>query len=298
VCDHLVLFRCRGVRQAARDRTQQVDCRKPAALGDLAVQHDMAIKHAAQDVGHRLIHVGARNQNAEHGSDVAGTFRPGARALGQRSNHVRHGRRIAAQTSRFACRQSHLAMGFGKTGYRIGQQQHVAASIPEVLGHRHRGPGGTPANQRRLIGGGGDHDRARHALGAEHPFGELTQLPAAFADQCDNHDVGMDAACEPGEQHRLADAGAGEQAESLTPHQRQQCVERRQPGIEPLPHRLAPRCWRGRCPQGPWLRAARQRSSVKRSAEGIDDASDPAAMWIHVIVADQLHPITYGGPFG
>ena len=57
--------------------------------------------------------------------------------------------------------------------------------------------------------------RAGQALGAEVALDELAHLAAALADQGDHVDVGLGVARDHAEQRRLADAGAGEDAEAL-----------------------------------------------------------------------------------
>ena len=146
--DELVLRDARRGRQRPRDRAQHVHRREPSPFGDGPVQHDMPVQHAAQDVGNRLLHIGTGDQHAEDAGDVAGPLRAGASTFGQRHDQMRGRGRKAAIAGRLASGQRDLAMRLGKAGDRIGQEQHVAAGVAEMLGHRHRGPGAAPPHQR------------------------------------------------------------------------------------------------------------------------------------------------------
>ena len=70
------------------------------------------------------------------------------------------------------------------------------------------------------------HDRARQALGAEVAVDELEHLAAALADEADHVDLVGGRAGDHAQQRRLADAGAGEDAEALAAPARDQRVER------------------------------------------------------------------------
>ena len=84
----------------------------------------------------------------------------------------------------------------------------------------------TDAHQRGLVGGGDDDDRAGDALGPEVALDELAHLAATLADEADHVDVGRRRAGDHAQQRRLADAGAGEDAEALAAAARHQRVQR------------------------------------------------------------------------
>ena len=80
-------------------------------------------------------------------------------------------------------------------------------------------------HERRVIGGSGDHDRARAVLGAEDALDEFLHFAAALADQSDDDHVRARVAGHHAEQHALADAAAGEQTDTLTAADGQQRVD-------------------------------------------------------------------------
>ena len=84
-----------------------------------------------------------------------------------------------------------------------------------MLGHGHGGIGGLAAHQRRRIRGGDDDDRPRQPCRAQIVLEEFPHLAPALADQGEHGDVARGVAGQHGQQHRLADAGTGEQAEPL-----------------------------------------------------------------------------------
>ena len=124
-------------------------------------------------------------------------------------------RRVAARGGRLADREADLALGHREAGDRVHHQHHVAALVAEVLRDGGRGEGGLQAHQRGLVGGRADHDGAREALFAEVALHELEHLSATLADQADDVDLFGGRAGDHAQQRRLADAGAGEDAEAL-----------------------------------------------------------------------------------
>lgn len=73
--------------------------------------------------------------------------------------------------------------------------------------------------QRGRVRGLGDHHRALAAFRSQHVVDEFAGFPPPLADQADHDDVGVASARQHRHQHRLADTGAGKDAEALTaPH--------------------------------------------------------------------------------
>ena len=123
---------------------------------------------------------------------------------------------IASPTSRWAIAK------------RVTESIISITSLPcvaEVLGDRGRREGRPDAHQRRLVGGGDDHDRVRERV-AEVALDELAHLAAALADQRDHVDLGRGRAGDHAQQRGLADARAGEDAEALAAAARDKRVER------------------------------------------------------------------------
>jgi hypothetical protein len=137
---------------------------------------------------------------------------------------------IGAQARRLAGGERHLAVRLGEAGQRIDEQEDMGALVAEGLGDGHGGPGGAALDQRRLVGGRRDHHRTGHALRPEHVLDEMPHLAPALADQAEHDGVGLDAAGEVGEERRLADARAREDADALAAGEGKDGVEDRQAG--------------------------------------------------------------------
>ena len=73
---------------------------------------------------------------------------------------------------------------------------------------------------------------AAQAFLAEDVLDEFLDFAAAFADQADDDHVGRGVARHHPEQHRLADAGAGEQADALAAADGEHRVDRAHAGVE------------------------------------------------------------------
>ena len=87
-------------------------------------------------------------------------------------------------------------MRLGKPGDRIEQEQHVQALIPEMFCGRHGAIGCAFLGTGRFAGGCGDNDRLRHDRFRKNVADELVHLTAAFADQGDDHPVGIHSGCQ------------------------------------------------------------------------------------------------------
>ena len=81
--------------------------------------------------------------------------------------------------------------------------------------------------------------RAAQALLAEDVLDEFLDFAAALADQADDDHVGRGVARHHAQQHALADAGAGEQADALAAADGQHRVDRAHAGVQRLAHRVA-----------------------------------------------------------
>jgi hypothetical protein len=92
--------------------------------------------------------------------------------------------------------------------------------------------GGLSAHQRRLVGGGDDHDRAGKPRFAQVVLQKFLHLAAALADEPDDGDIGVDVACEHRQQHRFADPGARENPHALAATAGDEGIERAHAEIE------------------------------------------------------------------
>ena len=192
----------------------------------------MAVEDAAHGVGDRLVVVVAVDQHGEDAGDGALPLGAGPGPLQQPRQLGEHRRRIALGGRRLAGGEADLALRHGKARDRIHQHQHVLAFVAEIFGDGERQVGGLAAHQRRLVGGGDHHHRAGEAGVAEIVLQEFLHLAAAFADQPDHRDVGRHVARQHRQQHRFADAGAGENAHALAAAAGQEGIERAHAEIE------------------------------------------------------------------
>ena len=136
---------------------------------------------------------------------------------------------------------------------------------------------GLAAHQRRLIGSR-DHDHGAGKTGfAEVVLKEFLHLAAALANEPDHGDVGGDVARQHGQQHRFADAGAGEDAQTLAAAAGQKGIERADAEIERGADAAARVRQRRRVAERIRRRPVEQRAlAVDRLAQRIDDPAEPA----------------------
>src|SRR5690606_1678259 len=104
-------------------------------------------------------------------------------------------------------------------------QQHVLAPVTEIFRHPGAIHGRAQAHQRRIIGRGSHHYRAGHALLAEDLLDEFLDLPAPLADQANDGNVRLGKARHHAQQHTLAHAAAGKQAQALAPADGEHAVD-------------------------------------------------------------------------
>jgi hypothetical protein len=128
----------------------------------------------------------------------------------------------------------------------------------------------------RLVRGRHHHHRSRQALVAEVVLQEFLDLAAAFADEANHGDVGVNVARQHRQQHRLADAGTCKDTETLAAAAGQEGIERAHPEIERGADALARMRRRRRIAVGHRRRPLRQRPlAVDRLAHRVDDAAEP-----------------------
>ncbi len=152
----------------------------------------------------------------------------------------------------------------------------MAALVAEVFGDRGGVARALHAHQRRRIGRRGHHHAACAALFLEDVLDEFLDLAAALADQADDDDIGRRVARHHAQQHRLADAGAGEQAEALAAADGEQRVDRAHAGVERLAHRVAVHRVDGAPRHRLGAHLLQRAETVERHAVRIDDAAEQA----------------------
>ena len=106
--------------------------------------------------------------------------------------------------------------------------------------------GSLAAHQRRFIGRGHNNHRACEAGGAKIVLQEFLHFTPALADETDHRDVRRHIAGQHRQKHRLADAGAREDAHTLPAAYRDERVECAHAEIERLANAAARMCRRRR----------------------------------------------------
>ena len=198
-----------------RGRGQRVHRRVDALLGD-----------RPRELGGR-VQVGERGRRRRVGVVVGGHVdrlhrgdRPAAgrgdpllqlaHLVGQR-RLVTHGRRHAAEQGR------HLGAGLGEPEDVVDEQQHVLVlHVAEVLRHRQRGQRDPHTGARRLVHLAEDQRGVVDDAGLGHLQDEVVALTGALADAGEHRgatEVPGDTGDHLLDEHRLAHAGAAEQAD-------------------------------------------------------------------------------------
>ena len=185
-------------------------------------------------------------------------------------------RRVAPGRRRLAGGQADLALGHGEAGEAVHHQHDVAALVAEPLGDAGGGEGGPDAHEGGLVGGGHDDHRAGQAFGPEVVLDELADLAATFADQGQDDDGGVGAAGDHGQQARLADAGAGEDAHALAPTARHQGVDGAHAEGQLAVDHLAAQRVRCRTLDGDRLGVDEGGPVVDGPAQAVEDAAEQA----------------------
>ena len=145
------------------------------------------------------------------------------------------------------------------------------------------------ADQRRIVGRACDHHRAAAALGPEDALDEFLHFAAALADQADDDDVGAGVARHHAEQHRLADAGTGEQADALAAADGQQRIDRAHADIERRVDGMTRQRIDGLAQQLDAFVGLDGTETVERHAVAVDDAAEQARAHAHAAGALARH---------
>src|SRR3954468_6355449 len=259
------------LRGEARDALEDVDRRVVPGVGEVAAEDDVAVEDRAGGVGDRLVHVVAVDEHGVEGGDRA--VRARARALEELREHREDARRVAARGGRLADGEADLALGHGDARDRVHHQHDVGALVAEVLGDGGRDERALDAHERRLVGRRDDHDAALERV-AEVALDELLDLSAALADERDHVDVGRRGPGDHAEQRRLADAGAGEDAEALAAPAGDDAVERADAERDAVLDAGPAQRVRRRPERRAQLRAVGLWHAVHRAAEAVEDAAE------------------------
>ena len=180
---------------------QPVDGGEVAAVGQGGVQRPEHLDDAHGGLCHRLGEVAARRRHRTHGSERAGALLRAHAAdhagplieLGQTGSQIRG---VALLTGHLLQTAGHLAQGLSPAGGGVGDDGHVVAHVPEVLGDGDTGVDRRLTGGHGHIGGVGDQHRPLHqafAGAGVRQLGEFTEhvghlvAPLAAADV--DHDV-------------------------------------------------------------------------------------------------------------
>ena len=183
----------------------------------------------------------------------------------------------------------------------------MLAAVAEMLGHRGRVGRALHAQQRRRIGRRGDDHAAAQAFLAQDVLDEFLHFAAALADQADDDDVRLRVAGHHAQQHRLADAGAGEQAQALAAAHGQQRIDRAHAGVQRAADRVAVHRVDGAAHHRFVAHVHQRAAAVQRMALRVDDAPQQAVahgqVQTAVLVAApgmallaEHRPVQRGGP--
>uniref|UniRef100_A0A6V1RAB4 Uncharacterized protein n=1 Tax=Heterosigma akashiwo TaxID=2829 RepID=A0A6V1RAB4_HETAK len=259
-----------------RHRTLDVDRRVVDGLGQVARQHDMAVQDAARRIGDRVLRVITLGQHRVEGGDRAFAGQAVAAAFDQLRQLGEAAGWVALGGRRLADGQRDLALRHRVAGQAVHQQQHMPPLVAEVFGDGGRVMRALQAHQRRRVGRCGNDDAAPAAFLAQDVLDEFLHLAAALADQADDDHIRLGVARHHAEQHALADAGAGEQAQALAAAHRQQGIDGPHAGIQRRAHRVAVHRIDRAAHHGLVVDAGQVAAAVQRMAMRVDDAAEQA----------------------
>ncbi len=115
----------------------------------------------------------------------------------------------------------------------------MLALVAEMLGDGGGIGRALHAQERRRIGRCRHHHGAAAVLRAQDVLDEFLDLAAALADQADHDHIGLRVARHHAQQHALAHARAGKQAQALAAPHGEQRVDGAHAGVQRLAHRVA-----------------------------------------------------------
>ena len=193
--------------------------------------------------------------------------------------HLGRQRGLVADRARHAAEQRRdLGAGLREAEDVVDEEQHVGAlGIAEVLRHRQARQGDAQTRSRRLVHLAVDERRAVDHARLGHLEPEVVALTGALADAGEHRLAGVelrDVVDQLLDQHRLADAGAAEQADLAAAGVRREQVDDLDAGLEDLRLRLEVLEQRRRAVDRPALGALGDLLAlVDRLAQHVEDAA-------------------------
>ena len=152
--------------------------------------------------------------------------------------HLGGERRLVADGARHAAEQRrHLGARLDEPEDVVDEEENVLALVAEVLRHRQAGEADAQARARRLVHLPVDERDAVDHAGLRHLEPEVVALAGALADAGEHRHAAVllgDVVDQLLDQHRLAEAGAAEQADLAAAHERRDQVDDLDPGLEDL----------------------------------------------------------------
>jgi|GEM_PF-5105777 len=158
-----------------------------------------------------------------------------------------------------------------KTRDRIHDQHNVHALVAKKLGNCGCRVSRARTHQRRLIGGRHHHYRARQSLASEIFVDKVKHFATTFANQGDHINIGSHVAGNHAQQRAFPDAATGEDADPLAAPHGEQGIDRPYAGFKNLLNPGAGKRIKRLCLQLIMRLQWRQRFTVKRLTERIDD---------------------------
>ena len=267
----LVVFGRNDILHDAADTLKRVDRRILVVRSEFPRKDDMTVENAPDRVRDRFVDVVPFHEDGIDARNAAHVRRP--RALEQFRQEGKYRRGVSSRGGGFSGGEPDLPLGHGDPGHRIHEEQDVHPLFPEELGDRGGGQPALHPEDRRLVGRHGHHDRFLQALFAQVPLDELPHFPSPLPDQGDDVDIRFGVPADHPHQDGLADATATEYADTLSPADRREVIDRLDPGHEGFPD-SGPLQGRGRGVVEMDERLGLDGSlAIDRLADGVDDPS-------------------------
>ena len=163
----------------------------------------MSVESRPGKVGDGFVHVFAVHEDGVDGGDTTAACRAGS--FHEVGKQAENRWRIAFGRRRFARRKTEFTLRHGDAGKAVEEQQNVLALVAETLRNCRRGGCSLKAHRRRGVASRCHHDALSQRLQSQVVLDEVAHFATAFADQCDDRDVGCRSACEHAEEGAFSD---------------------------------------------------------------------------------------------